>query len=235
MEKIILNNGTELKKIIMDLQNSFSFPENFPNINKKTLRHYNFQEVYDYSIEFFENISEELNVLIKYLNDNLSKNIQVTYRLKTEASFKMKWEKYLSFGKKFYKACNDLLGIRFIVNCSEKELIENLKFFSNDENCKIINFYNQEKTKDDGYRGIHIYFRYNRNSFPIEFQFWTRKDAILHFYTHEIIYKSKNINGLEYSKQLREWLERIPKTPDNLEIDYINYLYGILNKEKGGF
>lgn len=50
MEKIIDNNGIELKKIICDLQNSFSFPENFPNINKKTLKHYDFNEVCEYTI-----------------------------------------------------------------------------------------------------------------------------------------------------------------------------------------
>lgn len=234
MEKIIDNNGIELKKIIYDLQNSFSFPENFPNINKKTLRHYDFNEVYEYTIQFFENIDDNLEILIKYLKSNLSEDIKFTYRFKTEESFKMKWKKYLIFGKKFYKACNDLLGVRFIVKCNERELKEKLKIFYNDENCKIINFYeNNKKTNDDGYRGIHIYFRYNKNSFPIEFQFWTRKDAILHFYTHEVIYKSTQDKEFwNYSKRLREWLDTIPESPANLEVDYVNYLYDIFNKEK---
>lgn len=234
MEKIISDKGRQLKNIIKNLQNSFSFPIDFPNINKKTLRYYKCNEVYEYGLDFFDNISDCLTELLNYLNENTSVNVSITYRLKTEVSFKMKWEKNLSFGRKFYKACNDMLGVRFIINCSEDELIEKLKMFSEDKECLVINFYEREKTKDDGYRGIHVYFRYNRNCFPVEFQFWTRKDAVLHFYTHEVIYKSKNsVNSWEYSKKLRKWLDNIPKAPDELEIEYINYLYGILNKDGG--
>lgn len=110
-----------------------------------------------------------------------------------------------------------------------------MKIFIEDKDCLTINFYEREKTKDDGYRAVHVYFRYNRNSFPIEFQFWTRKDAILHFYTHEVIYKNKeNIAAWEYSKKLRKWLDSIPDFPNNLDIDYINYLYSILNKDRKG-
>lgn len=231
MEKILLNQGKELKKLIQDLQNSFSFNENFPNVNKKTLRYYDFEDVYLNALEFFENIDTSLNILLEYLNNNLSKDIEYTYRFKTKSSLKAKWEKNLQFGKKFYKACNDLLGIRFIMNCSERELLEKIKIFYDDKNCKIIDFYEKNKTKDDGYRGVHIYFRFNRNSFPIEFQFWTRKDALLHFYTHEVIYKSKDKEKyLEYSNKLRKWFDDIPETPKGIEIDYINYLYSILNK-----
>lgn len=231
MEKILLNQGKELKKLIQDLQNSFSFNENFPNVNKKTLRYYNFEDVYLNALEFFENIDTSLNILLEYLNNNLSKDIEYTYRFKTKSSLKAKWEKNLQFGKKFYKACNDLLGIRFIMNCSERELLEKIKIFYDDKNCKIIDFYEKNKTKDDGYRGVHIYFRFNKNSFPIEFQFWTRKDALLHFYTHEVIYKSKDKEKyLEYSNKLRKWFDDIPETPKGIEIDYINYLYSILNK-----
>lgn len=231
MEKILLNQGKELKKLIQDLQNSFSFNENFPNVNKKTLRYYDFEDVYLNALEFFENIDTSLNILLEYLNNNLSKDIEYTYRFKTKSSLKAKWEKNLQFGKKFYKACNDLLGIRFIMNCSERELLEKIKIFYDDKNCKIIDFYEKNKTKDDGYRGVHIYFRFNKNSFPIEFQFWTRKDALLHFYTHEVIYKSKDKEKyLEYSNKLRKWFDDIPETPKGIEIDYINYLYSILNK-----
>ncbi|MGL5725977.1 hypothetical protein [Cetobacterium sp.] len=157
-----------------------------------------------------------------------------TYRLKTYDSMKKKWDKYLEFGKKFYKGCNDLLGIRFIVDSSEEELIEMIEMFKNIKECEVINFYTNTKTRDDGYRGIHVYFRYNRKCFPIELQFWTRKDALLHFYSHEVIYKSapENEEFWEYSGKLRNWLDNIPVPPKEIEIDYINYLYDVLNKDK---
>lgn len=234
MIRILKDNGIGVKLNIKELQTSFSFPEGFPNINKKTLRYFNFEEVYDYSLEFFENSDENLKNLINYLNDNLTSKARFTYRLKTRDSMKKKWKKYTLFGKKFYKGCNDLLGIRFIVDASEEELIEMIQIFKSDQNCEIINFYEKNKIKDDGYRGIHLYFRYNRNSFPIEIQFWTRKDALLHFYTHEVIYKSdpENEDFWEYSGKLRQWLDIIPVPPQGIEIDYINYLYDILNKDK---
>lgn len=234
MIRILKDNGIGIKSAIEKLQMSFSFPEGFPNINKKTLRHYDFEEVYDYSLEFFENSDENLKGLINYLNDNLTSKVRFTYRLKTRDSLKKKWEKYLVFGKKFYKGCNDLLGIRFIIDASKEELSAMIKNFENDGNCEIINFYEKNKINDDGYRGIHVYFRYNRNSFPIEIQFWTRKDALLHFYTHEVIYKSDPENEVfwEYSGKLRQWLETIPVPPKDIEIDYINYLYDILNKDE---
>ena len=112
--------------------------------------------------------------------------------------------------------------------CSS-DLINSLEL----ENVTKIDFYSNVKTNDDGYRGIHLYFWYNRRSFPLEVQIWTVKDSLLHFYTHETIYKGINSDSKKnYAKELRTWLDSIPKSPDDIELDYIGYLYNVLNKDK---
>lgn len=91
------------------------------------------------------------------------------------------------------------------------------------------------KAVDDGYRGIHLYFRQNPKSFPIEIQFWTQKDALLHFYTHEIIYKKQpNSEALAYSYALRKCLENIPMMPSSVSVSFETYLYKILHANQEG-
>ena len=55
------------------------------------------------------------------------------------------------------------------------------------------------------------------------------------FYTHDIIYKKSNNNNLSYySYELRNWLESMPKIPEDIEVDFIKYLYKFVYSEQGG-
>lgn len=122
-----------------------------------------------------------------------------------------------------------LSSIEFFAEEDLVNLVNSLEI----KDVTIIDFYSKNKTNDDGYRGIHMYFWYNRRGFPLEFQIWTVKDALLQFYTHEIIYKgNSSIPKKQYAKKLRKWLNLIPNSPDEIELDYIRYLYGVLNKDK---
>ncbi len=92
-----------------------------------------------------------------------------------------------------------------------------------------VNLYNNHKAKDDGYRAIHLYFRNNNRCFPIEIQIWNHEDALLNFYTHDIIYKNSNLYDFSYySYELRKWINEIPQCPEKLKIDFIKYLYKML-------
>lgn len=90
------------------------------------------------------------------------------------------------------------------------------------DKCKI---YNLER---DGYQGLHVYFRANNHAFTIEFQFWTRVDALLNQYLRDTIY-TKYDNYPEvvvYASHLREWLDNVPPLPHGPSIkSYVDYLY----------
>lgn len=132
---------------------------------------------------------------------------------------------------------NDIIGIRLIMNQSYEEILQLVKQLKKDcaYNIKIVDFHAVPKARDDGYRGIHVYFKENSMGFPIELQLWNQEDASLNFYTHDIIYKAnKDSNSREYGLALRTWLDKIPVMPEGVEIGYIKYLYEIVYASQGG-
>jgi putative GTP pyrophosphokinase len=54
---------------------------------------------------------------------------------------------------------------------------------------KTIYYTEKGKTEDDGYRGIHCYYRQNNHSFPIEIQIWAGKDRKFNTWSHNYGYK----------------------------------------------
>ncbi|MGL5754600.1 MULTISPECIES: hypothetical protein [Bacteria] len=219
---------------IKDIQNEYNLPEEVPNLKNKTLRYFDIDEMYLKGLEYYNECGALLKNFEEFLKINLNQKTNFTSRFKTFESFEKKWEKNSRVGqeKSFHKACNDILGYRFIVDCDSKVLIDTINSLEL-ENVTKIDFYTNIKTNDDGYRGIHLYFWYNRRNFPLEIQIWTVRDSLLHFYTHEVIYKSENSQSQkEYSRKLREWIESVPKAPECIELNYINYLYSIFNKDK---
>lgn len=80
-----------------------------------------------------------------------------------------------------------------------------------------------------------IAFRNQPSCFPVELQFWTFRDAILHFYIHEVIYKTESRDeSIEYSRALRAVIDDLPNKPENLELSFETYLYKILHANQGG-
>lgn len=236
MINILTNKLDDFIGQIKKIQSSYNFSEDIPNLNKKTLRYFDCDEMYEKVLDFYNLSFLLFDDFIKYLNLNKDNRSKVMFRLKSEDSFIKKWNKNILPGKekKFYKACNDNFGFRFVIDCEREELVNliNSIDFKNLD-VDVINFYSNIKTDDDGYRGIHLYFWYNRRNYPIEFQIWTIKDLILQSYTHEIVYKGGNDDEKrEYSLKLRKWLDCAPKCPDGVEIDYIKYLYRVYNKER---
>lgn len=234
MVGILTDKLDEFIQKIKDIQNKYNLPEGVPNLKSKTLRYFDIDEMYLNGIDYYNSCGEVFRSFENFLKENLHVNTRFTSRFKAFESFEKKWEKNSRIGqeKKFYKACNDILGYRFIVDCKEEDLVNLINSLKLDD-VTIIDFYSNKKTNDDGYRGIHMYFWYNRRGFPIEFQIWTIKDALLQFYTHEIIYKGSNsVSKKQYAKELRNWLNLIPSGPSDLELDYIRYLYSVLNKDK---
>lgn len=98
------------------------------------------------------------------------------------------------------KCFNDLLGFRYIYPKDENITIPNLLVIIKDlglkDNIKVI-----DSDKIDGYKAIHIYFKYDNYSFPWELQLWKEADAQNNKENHEK-YKQKYVTReIEYKTE----------------------------------
>ncbi|MDN5343501.1 MAG: hypothetical protein PWP28_2381 [Oceanotoga sp.] len=213
-----------LSKLIEEIQKNNIFDENFPSL-RKTIENFDINEVFDNMLSFYEIIEKyDINGIIDHFD---SSEMNVSYRLKSLESLKIKWNKNIGKSKQLREVCNDSLAFRIIVNIEKERVLEIIeKVYKYDKGFEVVDFYKDHKSKDDGYRGIHLYFRFNPKSFPVEIQIWNRKDAILNYYTHEIIYKSDNKEDYEeYSYKLRKWLDNLPEAPKNIDKEFIDFWY----------
>lgn len=230
----LLNKIDELFPILAEVSNYNV--QRFSSL-RKTIDPFSFDDVFDEILDYFEEQDAPLSHLGSFLNELENPNIDVGYRLKSEEALLMKWEKNKGCGKQLREVCNDVIGVRFIANYNPTVFMADLlNLKSNlDYTIDIINFYETPKRVDDGFRGIHLYFRENPKCFPIEIQFWSYQDALLNFYTHEVIYKRNlSIEAIEYSLQLRKMLDRLPDSPHDVEISFVDYLYKVVYSQYGG-
>lgn len=213
-----------LSNLIEKIQRHNIFDDNFPSL-RKTIENFDVKEIFHKMLDFYEIINEsDINNIIE---DFDSSEMNVSYRLKSLESLKIKWDKNKGKSKQLREVCNDSLAFRIIVDIEKERVLDIIKkVYKYKKGFEIVDFYQDHKSKDDGYRGIHLYFRLNPKSFPIEIQFWNRKDAILNYYTHEIIYKSDNKEDYdEYSYKLRKWLDKLPDAPKNIDKEFIDFWY----------
>src|SRR5690606_11362195 len=135
---------------------------------RKTIDPFSPKETYEEVLDFIQYQEIPIHTLESYLNGFISDNINISYRLKSGQSFLSKWSKNLGKHKQLREVCNDVIGIRFIVDLSRNEmesvLLKIIK--SVGYTIDIINFYEKPKAVDDGYRGMHLYFRDNPKCFP---------------------------------------------------------------------
>lgn len=79
-------------------------------------------------------------------------SLNIDYRIKSRQSIRLKYERYFETGR-VNKTFNDVLGFRTI--CDN---YDNLRVLLNDGNFRIIDESNGKKV-DNGYRGVHVYFK----------------------------------------------------------------------------
>lgn len=187
----------------------------------------------EFTFHTLEYIEDLMDIMDEY------KEIDFTFRYKDPISIIQKMENQ-TIRKPLNKTVNDALGLRFIINCDTKTLLNiamELKdaYPITDGNCRVVD-QTEGKKNDDGYKGIHVYSKYNNNTFPIEIQLWTRVHALLNEYLHDNIYKTGHTNGEldEHALELRDWLEAVPTLPDDFGIQsYVNFLYERKNAREG--
>src|SRR6056297_3059542 len=155
-----------LSNLIENIQTHNMFDDNFTSL-RKTIENFEIKESFDKMLSFYEVINDsDINNIIE---DFDSSEMNVSYRLKSLESLKIKWNKNIGKSKQLREVCNDSLAFRIIVNIEKERVLEIIKeVYKYKKGFEVVDFYKEHKSKDDGYRGIHLYFRLNPKTFPIE-------------------------------------------------------------------
>lgn len=119
------------------------------------------------------------------------------YRVKSIESILSKYDRYYP-NTQTRKVFNDILGFRAFCDSYDSILDLNKGIF------RIADM-SEGKAKDDGYRGVHVYFQKNSRCYPIEIQFNTLYDRQLNNWLHDYLYKKDYPN--ELGKLIRKLYE----------------------------
>ena len=128
---------------------------------------------------------QELIDMTEWFDGNtILSNLSVDYRIKSLDSFILKYDRYFP-NHQTQKVFNDILSFRAICNSYDDVLAFRSRQF------RVADMSNG-KSKDDGYRGVHVYYQRSNRHYPIEIQFNTCSDRQLNDWLHEYFYK-KNL------------------------------------------
>lgn len=125
-------------------------------------------------------------------------NLALDYRIKSVQSAMLKYDRYYP-DHQARKVFDGLLGFRSL--CDNYEDVLALKSISE---LRVADM-SSGKAKDDGYRGIHVYYQKDGYHYPIEIQYNTYYDRQFNNWLHKFIYK-KNYKD-EVGLQLRKMYE----------------------------
>lgn len=169
----------------VDLLTRLSYKSELGISLKKTLRHFNKEELF----------AELININQWYDMQDLLYDIVIDYRIKSEQSARLKYYRYIE-GREAEKVFNDLLGFRTLCD-SYKEILA----------LKSKQFYivdmSKGKAHDDGYRGVHVYFQIDHFHYPIEIQYNTYYDRQINNWLHKYLYKKQYPNNIGQKLRLR--------------------------------
>lgn len=113
----------------------------------------------------------------------LLSDVALDYRVKSEESICSKYERYYP-DRPVQKVFNDLLGFRALCTSYQETLDLNIPRIT------VVDM-SRGKAKDDGYRGVHLYYKMDNFHYPIELQFNTFLDRQLNDWLHDYVYKKK--------------------------------------------
>lgn len=107
--------------------------------------------------------------------------VALDYRVKSEESIRSKYERYYP-DRPALKVFNDLLGFRTFCGTYEEVLL------LRQPHIGVVDM-SHGKAQDDGYRGVHLYYKEDNFHYPIEIQFNTFLDRQLNDWLHDYVYK----------------------------------------------
>ena len=167
--------GLEQYGLTEDLLDSLSYKSHLDKSLRKTTLHKVEKEVL---------LEEIQNVIDFYLENEIfdtSVFDELDYRIKSMDSCIRKYQRYYP-NKEKNKVFNDILGFRIIVPDYEEIFRLDLSLFD------VVDM-TSGKAQNDGYRGIHLYYKKTNFHYPIEIQINTSKDRQFADWTHLFIYK----------------------------------------------
>lgn len=109
-------------------------------------------------------------------------NIAIDYRIKSIQSAMLKYDRYYP-DHQTAKVFNDMLGFRTL--CDNYDDVLELRTY---ECIRVANM-SGGKSKDDGYRGVHVYFQLSSFHYLIEIQYNTYYDRQFNNWLHKYVYK----------------------------------------------
>lgn len=145
------------------------------------------EEVLKKNLHYFDKeslVQELININKWYDTCEQLHEIAIDYRIKSVQSAVMKYERYFP-DHQAAKVFNDMLGFRTL--CDN---YTNILEVSKQEHIRVADMSNG-KAKDDGYRGVHIYFQLSNFHYPIEIQYNTYYDRQINNWLHKYVYKKK--------------------------------------------
>lgn len=129
-----------------------------------------------------------------YDQAELLHDLIIDYRIKSIQSARLKYTRYYpdhQTGKVF----NDMLGFRTL--CDDYQDVLSLEKL---DHIRVADL-SAGKARDDGYRGVHVYFQLDHYHYPIEIQYNTYYDRQLNNWLHKYVYKKSYEN--ETGRSLR--------------------------------
>lgn len=124
--------------------------------------------------------------------------VALDYRIKSEESIRSKYERYYP-DRPVQKVFNDLLGFRTFCGTYEEALC------LQQPQITVVDM-SHGKARDDGYRGVHLYYKKDNFHYPIEIQFNTFLDRQLNDWLHDYVYKKGY--PFEVGRKLRNLYEQ---------------------------
>lgn len=155
----------------IDILESLSYHTGLSVSMKRTLRHFDKEEVLD----------DIRNARQWYNKQEVLYKLPIDLRIKSIGSASIKFDRYPN--STFSRVFNDILGFRSI--CSNYEEVLSLE---TEDKIRVVDMSNG-KNHDDGYRGVHVYYQKDNYHYPIEIQFNTYYDRQFNDWMHDKFYK----------------------------------------------
>ena len=168
---------SEINRLHLEYSNDYFETGKIDKINlSRTIKQVPALHIYRYRLTLHESVNDYLMTA--------AIDIKYFYRVKTRESIDDKIERFSSREDQYpvNNWLNDIFGVRIILTADEiKSVMDLLDDWQ--EELGLKNWYLRD---NEGYRGLHIYFK-NKNNFyfPWELQIWDEEDLQSNIKSHE--------------------------------------------------